>query len=99
MYEMLTSKNKGARIPLRTRDTIKYEISTKEELIMLGTKEEVKVLTVKELSNVLRLGRDKTYALIKSPGFPSICIGKRYIVTEQALNSWLKQYEHKEYLV
>lgn len=66
---------------------------------MVETREEVKVLTVKELADVLRLGRDKAYALIKSPGFPSICIGKRYIVTEQALTTWLKQYEHKEYLV
>ncbi|MCR5011947.1 MAG: helix-turn-helix domain-containing protein [Lachnospiraceae bacterium] len=61
--------------------------------------DQLKVLTVRELGNVLHIGRDKAYALIKSKGFPSICIGNRYIVTEQALNEWLHQYEHKTYIV
>ncbi len=57
------------------------------------------VLTARELGSVLHIGRDKAYALIKSKGFPSICIGNRYIVTEHALNEWLHQYEHKTYVV
>ena len=61
--------------------------------------DEVKILTVKELSQILRIGRDKAYALIKSKGFPSICIGNRYIVTEEALAEWLKQYEYKTYAI
>ena len=61
--------------------------------------EELKVFTAKELAGVLKIGRDKAYALIRSKGFPSICIGKRYIVTEKALNEWLEQYEHKNYVL
>ncbi len=60
---------------------------------------EIKILTVKELGEVLHIGRDKAYALIKSSGFPSTCIGNRYIVTEKALSEWLHTYEHKKYAV
>ena len=60
---------------------------------------EIKMLTAKELSKVLRIGRDKAYALMKSNGFPSLCIGKRYFVTTKALNDWIKCYEHKKYAV
>lgn len=60
---------------------------------------ELRILTAKELGSVLKIGRDKAYALIRSKGFPSICIGKRYIVTEKALNEWLQQYEHKHFVV
>ena len=61
--------------------------------------EEIRILTTKELAKVLKIGRDKAYALIKSSGFPSTCIGNRDIVTEQALKQWLEQYEHKKYAV
>ncbi|MCR5418571.1 MAG: helix-turn-helix domain-containing protein [Lachnospiraceae bacterium] len=61
--------------------------------------EELKIYTVKELANVLRIGRDKAYALIRSAGFPSIRIGKRYFVTEKALSEWLTKYEHREYML
>lgn len=60
---------------------------------------DLKVLTAKELAVVLRIGRDKAYSLIKSKGFPSICIGKRYIVTEKALNEWLSKYESRSFIV
>ena len=59
----------------------------------------LKILTVKELGQVLHIGRDNAYALIKSNGFPSTCIGSRYVVTERALDEWLQQYEHKKYAV
>ncbi len=61
--------------------------------------DELKILTARELGQALHIGRDKAYALIKSSGFPSTCIGKRYIVTEKALKEWLQQYEHKRYAV
>ncbi|MCR5232777.1 MAG: helix-turn-helix domain-containing protein [Lachnospiraceae bacterium] len=59
----------------------------------------ITMLTAKELSSVLRIGRDKAYALMKSNGFPSICIGKRYFVTTKALNDWINQYEYKQFAV
>lgn len=66
---------------------------------MKETKEmnETKVLTTKQLCSVLQIGRDKAYALVKSKGFPSVCIGNRYFVTEKALNEWLERYQYKTY--
>ena len=59
----------------------------------------LKVLTAKDLSEKLRIGRDKAYLLIKSPSFPAIKIGNRYIVTEQALGEWLVSNQYKHVLV
>ena len=59
----------------------------------------ITMLTVKDLSKILRIGRDKAYALMKSNGFPSVCIGKRYFVTTKALNDWIERYEYKKYAV
>ena len=50
-----------------------------------------KVLTVKEVSEILRLGKNQTYALMKSKTFPSYKIGNKIFVTEEALNSWLSK--------
>ena len=61
--------------------------------------ENLHLLTVKELCTVLHVGRDTAYALMKSQGFPSILIGKRYFVTERALRDWIRQYEYKEFAI
>ena len=61
--------------------------------------ENLHLLTVKELGTVLKVGRDTAYALMKSKGFPSIVIGKRYFVTERALHEWIRQYEYKEFAI
>ncbi|MBO4864895.1 DNA binding domain-containing protein, excisionase family [Lachnospiraceae bacterium] len=61
--------------------------------------DDIKVYTAKDLAEILKIGRDRAYALMKSKAFPSICIGKRYIVTEKALNEWLSNYEHKRYII
>ena len=47
------------------------------------------VLTVKEVSKILKLGRDQTYALMSNPTFPSYRIGKKIFVTQEALTEWL----------
>lgn len=54
------------------------------------------MLTAKDLAEYLRIGRDKAYALIKAPSFPAIQIGSRYLVSEDAVNEWIKnnQYRH-----
>ena len=63
------------------------------------TNNNIKVLTAKDLAEKLRIGRDKAYLLIKSPSFPAIRIGSRYIVTEQALGEWLASNQYKQVLV
>ena len=59
----------------------------------------MKLLNVKELQSTLRIGRDKSYSLMRSKGFPSIKIGGRYFVEEAALGEWLKKYRYHEYLI
>ena len=55
------------------------------------------MLTTKEVQKILKIGRDRSYALMRSKGFPSIKIGARYYVTEEALNEWLRRYAYKTY--
>ena len=55
------------------------------------------LLTVQETQSLLRTGRDKTYALMHSKGFPSIKIGGRYFVEEEALVEWLKKQRYREF--
>ena len=57
------------------------------------------LLTVKDLQKELKLGRDTAYALMHAKGFPSIKIGGRYYVSNDALIRWLEQYEHKEFVI
>ena len=61
--------------------------------------EEYSIMSVKELSERLHIGRDKAYSLMKSKSFPSIKLGGRYIVTAKALNEWLDLYEYKTFIV
>ena len=55
----------------------------------------MEVLTTKEVSAILKLGRDKTYALMNSKNFPSYKIGKQCFVTVEALDKWLKNVDGK----
>lgn len=57
------------------------------------------LLNVQETQSVLRTGRDKTYALMHSKGFPSIKIGGRYFVDSEALEEWLRKNRYREYKV
>jgi len=54
------------------------------------------IITTKELAEILRIGRDKAYSLMKSSSFPSIKLGNRYIVTEQALIEWLTTNQYRK---
>lgn len=57
------------------------------------------MLTVKDLQKILKIGRDTAYALMHAKAFPSIKIGGRYYVTREALDSWLKSYEYKTFVL
>lgn len=54
-------------------------------------------MSVKDIQKKLNIGRDKAYALMHSSGFPSTKLGGQYIVTEEALEKWLRSYEYKTY--
>lgn len=53
------------------------------------------VLNMKEVSMFLGIGRDKTYELFKQEDFPSIQLGKTYVILEDDLIEWLKDHRGK----
>lgn len=55
------------------------------------------LLTVKDLINLLNVGRDTAYALMHSKGFPSMKIGGRYYVARDELQKWLDKYAYKSF--
>ena len=57
------------------------------------------LLTVSDLRQVLHLGRDRCYALMHNPAFPSMRIGNRYFVQSKALAEWLDSYQGKKFLL
>jgi excisionase family DNA binding protein len=56
---------------------------------MLPTPQERPTLTVKEVSKLLGIGRDKAYELIKNGTIPSLPIEGRYIVPTANLWTFL----------
>ena len=55
----------------------------------------MRVYTVKEVSQILHLGKNQTYNLMKSKGFPSYRINRQYYVTDESLDKWLKNIINK----
>ena len=53
------------------------------------------LLTVKDLVQLLKIGRDTAYALMHSSAFPSMKIGGRYYVTQKELQKWLDKQAYK----
>ena len=47
------------------------------------------MLKPNEVEKQLNIGRDKTYALLKVKGFPSIKIGNQYLIPEDKLDKWV----------
>lgn len=54
------------------------------------------VLCVKDLMECLHIGKDKAYNLMRSRSFPSMQIGKTYIVTLENFNQWLNDNTGKK---
>ncbi len=55
------------------------------------------VLTVEDLQKRLKVGRDKAYAIMTSPAFPSTKLGRTYFVTTDKLKDWLDMYAGREF--
>ena len=50
------------------------------------------LLTVREVSDTLKLGRNNTYELFDKRDFPKITIGKKLLVKESDLEKYLAKY-------
>lgn len=59
----------------------------------------MKVLTAKDVSDILKLGKNQTYILMNSNAFPSYKIGRKVFVTDEALEEWLKKIQGKTIVV
>lgn len=57
------------------------------------------LLKVKDIQKILRIGRDRAYALMRSKSFPSIKIGRTYCVEEEALKEWLKKNRFRKIIL
>lgn len=59
----------------------------------------LKVLTVKDVCGILKIGRDATYSLMKSSSFPSYRLNNKLYVTEENLNKWINSITHKQFII
>ena len=57
------------------------------------------VLTVQDLKERLNVGTNRAYELMQNEAFPSYKIGKKYFVTDEALNKWLVQMQGRKFAV
>lgn len=53
------------------------------------------ILTVKDISSYLKLGKVNTYNLVKQKGFPSINIGNTIKVPKKEFLKWLDNFIQK----
>lgn len=64
---------------------------------MKKTAQNPEIYRVEELTQILPIGRDKAYKLMRSKAFPSIQIGKTYLVRKDDFDSWLVSYRGKSF--
>jgi len=55
-----------------------------------------RLLQVRDLQEILNIGRDTAYALMHNKSFPSTQIGGRYYVSASALEEWLNKIAYKK---
>ncbi len=58
--------------------------------------EQIKMLDIKDLQKILKIGRNSAYNLMKTPGFPSMQMGRKWLISEEAFKEWLKDNEYNK---
>lgn len=53
--------------------------------------------TVDDISDILQIGKTKTYQLFKSPSFPSMKIGRDLRIEKRKFDKWVSDYSGREY--
>ena len=61
--------------------------------------EHLKVYTPRDVHEILGLSMAKVYDIFRQKTFPSVQIGKRYFVTQEAFIAWLDTYKYNIYYV
>ena len=47
--------------------------------------------TIKDIMRIFCCGRDKAYEIIHSRGFPKMTIGRKFLISPDALQKWINQ--------
>lgn len=58
-----------------------------------------RLLSAKDLQQILQCGKNRVYELIHSSGFPTIQIGSRFYVKQSALDHWLDLYTGRVFAI
>ena len=56
------------------------------------------IYEIKDIQRILKIGRNSAYELIKLPTFPTIRIGKKYLIPKIQFEEWVKNSLHKNLL-
>lgn len=56
------------------------------------------VYSIKDVQRILGLGKNNVYKLLKLPTFPTIKIGKRYLIPKKEFEEWVSKSIRKELL-
>jgi len=56
----------------------------------------VKMLDIKDLQRILKIGKNSAYQLMQTKDFPSMQIGRKWLISEDALKEWLKDNEYNQ---
>lgn len=56
-----------------------------------------KFLTPKDVKEILHIGKNQTYRLMSSKGFPSLRLNGKILVSETSFNTWIQKYTGKTY--
>lgn len=56
----------------------------------------MEIYTTKEMMEILKFGKTKMNALLRSGEFPAVKIGGQYRITKEELENWMKDNKGKE---
>ena len=56
----------------------------------------MEVYTTKDMMRILKFGKTKMNALLRSGEFPAVKIGGQYRITKEELEKWLEENKGKE---
>ena len=59
--------------------------------------DDIIILDVNDIQKILKIGKEAAYSLMRNHAFPSVKIGKRYVVEKEAFKQWLKRQEGREF--
>lgn len=62
-------------------------------------KDEKILLKASDLQELLGIGKDKAYSLMRSRSFPSMKLGGNYFVSREALDKWVSDNERKSFVL